>query len=96
MTVRLKLSGLDAGEHFYALINRLDGMNMKPAFADSLNNTLAQHQMFYIGAGDQHPLTPGQPARRTISKNPSIFSFTPPMARTCPCWLTEPATAKHC
>ena len=31
-----------------------------------------------------------------ISKNPSIFSFTPPIGCISPFWLTEPVTAIYC
>jgi len=34
--------------------------------------------------------------RQQRSKNPSIFSFAPPMACTSPCWFTEPVTARLC
>jgi hypothetical protein len=35
-----------------------------------------------------------RPRRAQTSKKPSIFSLTPPMAWICPCWSTEPVTAK--
>jgi predicted GTPase len=37
---------------------------------------------------------PVRPRAAHTSKNPSIFSFTPPIACTRPCWLTDPVTAK--
>ena len=42
------------------------------------------------------PCSPLKPRALQTSKKPSIFSLTPPMACTSPCWLTEPVTAKDC
>ncbi len=36
------------------------------------------------------------PRARQMSKKPSIFSLTPPMACISPHWLTEPVTASDC
>ena len=44
--------------------------------------------------GNNHALTTGQLARWQMSKKPSIFSLTPPIAWMAPCWLTEPVTAR--
>ena len=45
---------------------------------------------------DCTPWSPVSPRPRHKSKNPSIFSLTPPIACTSPCWLTEPVTASDC
>ena len=37
---------------------------------------------------------PVSPRSRQISKKPSTFSFTPPIACTWPCWLIEPVIAQ--
>ena len=39
------------------------------------------------------PCSPFSPLSLHISKNPSIFSFTPPIDCISPFWLTEPVTA---
>ena len=43
--------------------------------------------------GIMTPWEPVSPFALQISKNPSIFSFTPPMGWTSPLWFMEPVTA---
>ena len=46
--------------------------------------------------GIRTPWSPVRPRAAQRSKKPSIFSLTPPIAWTSPCWLTEPVTASDC
>ena len=49
-----------------------------------------------VGLRDHHALAAGQAAGRQTSKNPSIFSLTPPIGWISPRWFTEPVTAMAC
>ncbi len=42
------------------------------------------------------PCFPVKPFSLHISKNPSIFSLTPPIGCISPFWLTDPVTAIYC
>ena len=42
------------------------------------------------------PWAPVSPRAAQTSKNPSIFSFTPPIGWTSPCWFIDPVIASDC
>ena len=56
------MPGFSAGQNFYAVVNRIDCINMELSVFDSLNDIFAQHQVFYISARHNNPLVAGQPA----------------------------------
>ncbi|MNC88219.1 hypothetical protein D3C83_40130 [compost metagenome] len=46
--------------------------------------------------GTSTPCSPFSPRLLQMSKKPSTFSFTAPIACTSPAWLTDPVTASAC
>ena len=69
--------------------------NMRNLPAPQASTTSCRsNQMLDVRARNQNALVARQARSRQMSKKPSIFSLTPPIACTPPCWLTDPVTAR--
>ena len=82
------------GQQGDPVLDRRHRIDSEPPGCTSIHHVLAQHQVLDVGLRNNHALTAGSSRALQMSKKPSIFSLTPPIAWMAPCWLTEPVTAR--
>ena len=58
----IRFAGFNTGQNFYAVINIVNRVNMKFSFVNSIQDVFAQHQVLYVGTGDNHALVSGETA----------------------------------
>ena len=75
------LAGLQPGQERDTLVDRGDRIDRELAGSTGLDHVTAQHQVLNVGFRYKDALIAGEAARlRQMSKKPSIFSLTPPIA----------------
>src|SRR5262249_40281382 len=59
-TITVPVAGGHSGKDFNSLLNSFDGPNVELTCGDGFENIVTQHQVLYVGRGNQHALRTGK------------------------------------